>query len=54
MWQYPRVGRGNAVARVLDGGGLAEITNWLWLLIGFDVVFLVVAYLLFDLILEEV
>jgi heme exporter protein B len=43
-----------ATAGVLDGGGLAEITSWLWLLIGFDVVFLVVAYLLFDLILEEV
>jgi heme exporter protein B len=43
-----------ATAGVLDGGGLAEIANWLWLLVGFDVVFLVVAYLLFDLILEEV
>lgn len=39
---------------VLDGGGLDKIVNWLWLLIGFDVLFLVVAYLLFDLILEEV
>lgn len=43
-----------ATAGVLDGGGLEQIANWLWLLVGFDVVFLVVAYLLFDLILEEV
>ncbi len=43
-----------ATAGVLDGGGLKEITNWLWLLLVFDLLFLVVAYLLFDLILEEV
>jgi heme exporter protein B len=43
-----------SVAGVLDGGGLDKIANWLWILIGFDVLFLVVAYLLFDLILEEV
>jgi heme exporter protein B len=41
-------------AGVLDGGGLEKIANWLWILVGFDVLFLVVAYLLFDLILEEV
>jgi heme exporter protein B len=43
-----------ATAGVLDGGGLAEVSNWLWLLVVFDVLFLVVAYMLFDLILEEV
>lgn len=43
-----------ATAGVLDGDGLAGIANWLWVLVGFDLVFLVVAYLLFDLILEEV
>jgi heme exporter protein B len=41
-------------AGVLDGGGLDKIATWLWILLGFDVLFLVVAYLLFDLILEEV
>ncbi len=41
-------------AGVLDGGGLEKVSTWLWILIGFDVLFLVVAYLLFDLILEEV
>jgi heme exporter protein B len=43
-----------ATAGVLDGGGLEKIASWLWILVGFDVVFLGVAYLLFDLILEEV
>lgn len=43
-----------ATAGVLDGGGLEEIANWLWLLVVFDLLFGVVAYLLFDLILEEV
>jgi heme exporter protein B len=43
-----------STAGVLDGGGLDKIASWLWILVGFDVVFLVVAYLLFDLILEEV
>ncbi|MBK8046978.1 MAG: heme exporter protein CcmB [Anaerolineales bacterium] len=41
-------------AVVLDGGGLADVTNWLGILIGFDLIFLIVAYLLFDMILEEV
>jgi heme exporter protein B len=43
-----------STAGVLDGGGLDKIANWLWILVGFDVLFLVVAYLLFDQILEEV
>lgn len=41
-------------AGVLDGGGLDKIGHWLGMLVGFDLLFLVVAYLLFDLILEEV
>ncbi len=41
-------------AGILDGGGLEKIVTWLWVLVSFDVLFLLVAYLLFDLILEEV
>jgi heme exporter protein B len=41
-------------AGILDGKGFADVSNWLAMLVGFDVMFLVVAYLLFDLILEEV
>jgi heme exporter protein B len=41
-------------AGILDGKSFADVRNWLLMLIGFDAMFLVVAYLLFDLILEEV
>jgi heme exporter protein B len=41
-------------ASILDGGNFESVTMWLGMLIGFDLLFLVVAYLLFDLILEEV
>lgn len=41
-------------AAVIDGRNLNSAGNWLGILAGFDLVFLVVAYLLFDIILEEV
>ena len=41
-------------AAVVDGRNLSSAGNWLGILAGFDLVFLVVAYLLFDIILEEV
>jgi heme exporter protein B len=41
-------------AAVIDGRNLSSVGNWLGILVGFDLVFLVVAYLLFDIILEEV
>ena len=41
-------------ANVLDGRVLADFQRWLWLMIGYDLVFIVIAYLLFDLIWEEV
>jgi heme exporter protein B len=41
-------------AAILDGGGFEEVRNWLGILVAFDLIFLIVAYLLFDLILEEV
>jgi heme exporter protein B len=41
-------------ASVIDGRNLGSVGNWLAILVGFDLVFLVVAYLLFDIILEEV
>jgi heme exporter protein B len=41
-------------AGVLDGKGWEDVSNWFGMLAGFDLVFIVVAYLLFDMILEEV
>ncbi len=41
-------------AAVLDGKEWTSFQNWLGILVGFDVVFLLVAFLLFDMILEEV
>ena len=38
---------------VLDGRPWAEMSNWLQLLIGFDVIFLAVAYMVFDYVVEE-
>lgn len=40
-------------ANVLDGHTFADLQRWLLLMIGYDVVFLTVAYLVFDLIWEE-
>jgi len=41
-----------ATAGLLDGMALAELGNWLNLLIGFDVIFIVVAYMTFDYVVE--
>ena len=41
-------------ANAIDARSLSSVNNWLGILAGFDLVFLVVAYLLFDIILEEV
>ena len=42
-----------ATAGVLDGATLAEMGNWLNLLIGFDVIFLALAYMTFDYVVES-
>jgi heme exporter protein B len=41
-----------ATAGLLDGMTLAELGNWLNLLIGFDVIFVAVAYMTFDYVVE--
>lgn len=41
-------------AGALDGRDIANLMNWFGILVAFDVIFLLVAFLLFDLILEEV
>ena len=41
-------------AGIVDGRGLESVQQWLGILAAFDLMFLLVAYLLFDLILEEV
>ncbi len=41
-------------ATAIDARSVSSVNNWLGILAGFDLVFLVVAYLLFDIILEEV
>lgn len=38
---------------LLDGQPLAEMRNWLNLLVGFDVIFLTVSYMTFDYVVEE-
>jgi heme exporter protein B len=40
-------------AGILDGRAWSEIGNWLHLLIGFDVVFTVLSYLVFEYVVEE-
>ena len=40
-------------AKVLDGGGFADVRHWLLLLAVYDVMFITVAYLIFDLIWED-
>ena len=42
-----------ATAGVLDGIPLSELGNWLNLLIGFDVIFLALAYMTFDYVVER-
>jgi len=42
-----------ATAGVLDGVPLSELGNWLNLLIGFDVIFLALAYMTFDYVVES-
>jgi heme exporter protein B len=41
-------------ANVLDGRELVDFQRWLWVLVVYDLVFVTVAYLVFDLIWEEV
>ena len=40
-------------ANVLDGASLSDVTNWLKLLVVFDVIFLAVAFMTFDYVVEE-
>jgi len=40
-------------ATVLNGGSWAAVSNWLWLLVAFDVVFAVVSFLVFPFVIEE-
>lgn len=42
-----------ATAGILDGLTLSELTHWLNLLLGFDVVFLAVSYMTFDYVVES-
>lgn len=42
-----------ATGEVLAGGGIAEISGWLRLILGFDLIFVTAGLLLFDQILEE-
>lgn len=41
-------------ASVLDGRELADFQRWLWILVAYDLVFVTVAFMVFDLIWEEV
>jgi heme exporter protein B len=40
-------------SNLLDGRSVAAVQRWLWMLAGYDVVFLAIAYLVFDMIWEE-
>jgi heme exporter protein B len=40
-------------ANVLDGRAFADFQRWLWMLVAYDLVFVTIAYLAFDLIWEE-
>jgi heme exporter protein B len=42
-----------ATAGLLDGQPLGEMTNWLGLLIAFDIIFIAVAYMTFDFVVES-
>ena len=37
----------------VDGRGFADFQRWLWVLVIYDILFLTVSYLVFDLIWEE-
>lgn len=41
-------------ANVLDGREFADFQHWLWILVAYDLVFVTVAYMVFDMIWEEV
>lgn len=41
-------------AAVLDGRGWDDFQRWVWMLVAYDLIFVTVAYLVFDLIWEEV
>ena len=47
------LGSVRATDAILGGGGLAEVSHWVKLLVGFDVVFLVACPLAFEFVLEE-
>jgi heme exporter protein B len=47
------LGSVRATDAILGGGGLADVSHWVKLLVGFDVVFLVVCPLAFEFVLEE-
>ncbi|MGL4651246.1 MAG: heme exporter protein CcmB [Caldilineaceae bacterium] len=40
-------------SKIVDGGDFADVARWLYLMVGYDIVFLTIAYLVFDLIWEE-
>lgn len=40
-------------AGVVDGHDMAAVQRWLWMIAGYDVIFLTIAYLVFDMIWEE-
>jgi heme exporter protein B len=42
-----------ATGGLLDGGTLAGVSHWLQILIGFDLIFVILAYVLFDYVVEE-
>jgi heme exporter protein B len=47
------IGGTKITARLLAGKGIADVTNWLHLMAGFDLVFLVVGWMIFAYALEE-
>jgi heme exporter protein B len=40
-------------AKIVDGGTIADASRWLWMIAGYDLVFITIAYLVFDMIWEE-
>jgi heme exporter protein B len=47
------IGAVKSTARVLGGASLSEISSWLKLLIGFDLIFIILCYLTFEYVVEE-
>jgi hypothetical protein len=41
-------------AAVLDGRAYEDFQRWLWVMVAYDLLFLTVSYIVFDLIWEEV